>query len=252
MSYSIPLRTKVGVLILLLVAGAGFTTRAGTVTERWPVKLAPLALAALTEQLNALDAESLPANLRCAIQFQKAVLQIVSGTPSTSWRPALETLAKSAENEAVREAARIWLAREQIKEIDVVLKRYYVKHVNFPGTLTELGDTLPEQLRNDPWGEPWAYSLRAPRGMSKLKDQRYQLSPKRFPDLMAQKRPPLPVFTKVTLSQIGDNKTLRFQTAAGEAMIQPGGVAAGATLLHIGENWALLAAQDQLFAVTFQ
>ena len=235
-----------------MVAGAGLATRAATVTELWPTTLAPLAADALAARCNALESLDLPANLRCAAQFQKAVLQIVSGAPATSWRTSLETLAKSADNETVREAARIWLARAQIKEIDAVLKRYYIMHVNFPGTLPELGEALPEQLRNDPWGEPWAYSLHAPRGMSKLKDQRYQIGPKRYPDLVAQKRPAMPVFTKVVLRQLGDNKTLDLQWAANRAAIQPGGAAAGATLLHIGNDWALLAAQDQLFAVTFQ
>jgi len=252
MSCSTPLRTKLGILIVLLVSGAGVFTRAGTVTQRWPATLTPLSSAELVTQLRALDAEKLPPNLQCAIQFQKVVLQIVSKAPASAWRPTLETLAKSAENENVREAARIWLAREQIKELDAVLKRYYIKHVKFPASLAELGDALPESLRLDPWGEPWAYSLRAPRGMPKLTDQRYQLGPKRFPDLMVQKRPPTPTFTRVVLSQIGDNKTLRFQTSTNDAIIQPGGTVAGATLLYIGDNWALMATQDQLFAVTFQ
>jgi hypothetical protein len=88
--------------------------------------------------------------------------------------------------------------------------------------------------------------------MSKLKDQRYQLGPKRYPDLMTQKRLPVPSFTKATLGQIGSEKTLTLESASGRAAIQLGGVAGGATLLYIGENWALLAAPDQLFAVTFQ
>jgi len=247
------LRTKVGILIVALVVGAGLLkTRAATIPELWPAALVPLATDALDARCTALDAVKLPANLRCAAQFQKTVFQIVSGVTATAWRPTLETLAKSAENESVREAARIWLARTQMKEIDAVLKRYYVKKVCFPGTLAELGAAVPEQIQNDPWGEPWAYSLRAPRGMGKLKDQRYQLGPKRFPDLMTQKRPPVPAFTKVTVSQIGSDKTLTLESATGRAAIQPGGVAAGATLLHIGENWALLATRDQLFAVTFK
>jgi len=45
---------------------------------------------------------------------------------------------------------------------------------------------------------------------------------------------------------------LRFQTSTNDAIIQPGGTVAGATLLYIGDNWALMATQDQLFAVTFQ
>jgi hypothetical protein len=163
----------------------------------------------------------------------------------------LETLAKSAESEPVRDIARVWLARAQIKEIDPILKRYYVKKVCFPAMLADLGETLPAHLRNDPWGEPWAYTLHAPRGMSKLKDQRYQLGPKRHPDLMTRKPSPVPSFTKVTMSQIGDNKTLRLQTATSDAVIQPGGTASGATLLYIADNWALLATQDGLFAVTF-
>jgi hypothetical protein len=163
----------------------------------------------------------------------------------------LETLASAAENESVRDVARVWLARAQIKDIDAALKRYYMKKVCFPVALADLGATLPEQLRNDPWGEPWSYSLQAPRGMSKLKDQRYQLGPKRFPDLMTQKRPPVPSFTKITQGQIGSDKILTLESVAGRAAIQPGGVAAGATLLHIGANFALLATQDQLFAVTF-
>jgi hypothetical protein len=252
MSCSIPLRTKVGILTVALVVGAGLlNTRAATIPELWPATLTPLAGDALTARCNALDSANLPTNLRCAAQLQKIIFQIVSKAPAATWRSTLETLAQSAENESVRDVARVWLARAQIKDIDAVLKRYYAKKVSFPGTLPELGAALPEQLRNDPWGEPWAYSLHAPRGMSKLTNQRYQLGPKRYPDLMTQKHPPVPVFTKITLGQIGSDKILTLESANGRAAIQPGGVAAGATLLHIGDKWALLATQDQLFAVTF-
>ena len=240
-SSSIPLHTRRALLIVALVVGAGLTTRAASIQELWPAK-------------------PLPDALQPAVRFQKVYLQIISGGAASAWQAELESLTrlsgKDPVSEHVRQAAQIWLARARMEQIGSVLRRYYAKHVCYPKSLEEVIGDIPEAIRRDPWDEPWIYSRHAPTGMSKLADQRYQLGAKRFPDLgtlrsALEKRPALPVFTKVALEQVGENKTLRLQTATSQAMIQPGGVVAGATLLHIGENWALLGARDQLFAITF-
>ena len=245
-------------MIAALVTGAVLAVRAGTVPELWPTNTVSLAGNALTARLADLDAlaGSLPDKIKPAAQLQKIIFQINAGVAPSVWRADLQKLAaQAAEGDplalGIRDVARVWLARAQMKEIDAALVQYYTRRVKFPGTLAELGDALPEQIRNDPWGEPWVYTMRPPRGLPKLTDQRYNLGPKKHPNLARQKSLPVPVFTKLSLHQIGENKTLEFQWLGGTAVIQPGGVAAGATLLHIGENWALLAAADRLFAVTF-
>ena len=252
------MRTNVGAIILALVVGAGLTVRAATVPELWPTNNVTLAGNALSARLAELDAvtASLTEKIKPAVQLQKIIFQINANVPTTTHFAELEKFSKlPAEGEpltqAIRDVARVWLARVQIKAIEAALIQYYTHRVRFPASLSELGGALSLPLRIDPWGEPWAYSIRAPRGLPKLTDQRYDLGTQKYPNLAKQKSLPVPVFTKVAMSQIGNDKTLTLDSAAGRAVIQPGGVAAGATLLHIGDNWALLASQDRLFAVKF-
>ena len=143
--------------------------------------------------------------------------------------------------------------------IDVVLRNYYRRDVDFPPALSEVQADIPENLRKDPWGEPWVYHPHAPLGFDKLASQRYQLGPTRFPqlatlaDAISQRNPPGQSW-QITVHDVGGSKALEFRSAeagAPVAIIQPGGKAGDCTLLFIADHWALMAGVDQLFAVTF-
>ena len=154
------------------------------------------------------------------------------------------------------EVARAWIARTQMPQIDAALRQYYRKNIRFPDTFSAIEPSLPEPLRRDPWGQPWSYQPCAPEGLSKLTAQRYRLGPAAFPSLsplaqaLGDRNPAAPAW-KIALHGSREARVLEFQSATGTHLLQPGGKIGDATLLYIGENWALLAWPDQLFAVTF-
>ena len=156
----------------------------------------------------------------------------------------------------VAEVARAWIARTQMPQIDAALRQYYRKNIRFPDTFSAIEPSLPEPLRRDPWGQPWSYQPCAPEGLSKLTAQRYRLGPAAFPSLsplaqaLGDRNPAAPAW-KIALHGSREARVLEFQSATGTHLLQPGGKIGDATLLYIGENWALLAWPDQLFAVTF-
>lgn len=188
-----------------------------------------------------------------AVEFLNLQQTIQTGAPAASWQPAMEKLAQLAGHDVltntVRELARVWLARARMKEIETALRGYYRRHARFPDSLEKLD--LPPRLRADPWGEPWSYRLCAPVGLERLTNQRHQLGPRRHPRL-AGPAPPLQRSWTIQLRDIAGRTALEVRTAAGStALIEPGGVVDGCTLLHIGTGKALLADVNSMFTVRF-
>ena len=228
---------------------------ATTLPELWPLQPNP---AVLSNQLNV--ARVLPGEIIPALKFQKTFCAVLAGTPVVVWRAELERFAHLTETDpvsiGVSEVARTWLARVWMQDIDGVLREYYRHNVRFPDTLTGLGKDWPESLRTDPWGQPWVYVTHTPPGFDRQTNQRYQLGPTRNPglsllrDAIQNRRPPA-VGWKITPQEIAGTKSLQFQSAAANSLIQPGGTVEGYNLLFIGTGWALLAGPDQLFTVTF-
>jgi hypothetical protein len=245
--------------ICLAVCGVG---RGATVEELWPAQTPAGDAASLISQLDA-AAKTLPAQLQPAIQFQKVFVQIIVGAPQAVWRGELERLARltAARNDpatlAVQRLARVWLARVQMQELDAVLRKHYRNNVSFPESLAKIAKDIPPHLRTDPWGEPWMYQVHAPQGFKKQTDQRYQLGPTRLPQLTTLKqatrnRPPAPRPWKVTAREVGGTRALEFRlasTGAPVATTQAGGAVGDCVLVHVGQSWALLANQDQLFTI---
>ena len=145
-------------------------------------------------------------------------------------------------------------------DIDTALHNYYRRNVRFPATFAEVEPDIAENLRKDPWGEPWVYKTGAPRGFDRLGDQRYELGPTRFPKLgnlneaIRHRVVQIPAWT-ITPRDISGNTALEFRTDRGGTpvitTIQAGGKVDDCTLVFIGDHWALMAGADQLFAVTF-
>jgi len=247
--------------ILLLLFAASL--QAADLQDIWPAQVSPLKKEALALQLAALGSTvpRLPDTLEPALDFQKIFLQIISGVPASVWRADLEKLAVAPGGnpvvEGVREAARAWFARLQMADIDQALRLYYRAHVQFPATLAEIEGDLPQTLRKDPWGEPWIYKPLAPQGFERLAMQRYQLGPTRFPNLaplpeaLTRRKPETHSWT-ISLRDAAGKKALEFRSpekGATVAIIEPGGKIDGCVLLYIGNNWALMAGVDDLFAV---
>ena len=239
------------VLLLLLAASA----HAGLPQELWPLQADAAAI-----KLHLAAGKSLEPELWPAVQFQGVFCDILAGTPPEKWRGELEGFLKPATKDfvahGVADVARVWLARAQMVEVDAVLKNYYRQHVAFPDTLAPVLKDLPENLRVDPWGQPWVYTLHAPEGFARQTNQRYQLGPTRCPLLAGlreaiRSRPPQAVPWKITVETVSGERSLMFKAKKTSALIQPGGTVDGYALLFIGDKWALLAAQDQLFTVAF-
>ena len=260
------MRLRTSVIALIVTMGFGLGVRAAEPLELWPRQVdVPPDKAALKARLDLLDSAAgiQPEGLKPAVQFQKIFLQIVSGTSLASWSGEIEKLANSSGQSpveaGVREISRAWLSRLEMADIDAALRNYYRRNVRFPASLAEVEAGLPENLRKDPWDEPWVYQPHAPQGFERLSAQRYQLSPARFPKLGtlsdAVEHRNLPGQSwQITLQEVGGNKALEFRSGeagASVAIIQPGGKVGDCTLLFIAEHWALMAGVDQLFAVTF-
>lgn len=247
--------------VLLLALGFAAGAFAGP-PDLWP---AAIKAAEAEKQRAAFDAAPVPPELKPAVRFQKVFLSIVAAPGgkaiSTEGLQDLRALA-AADKESdpvahgVAEAARAWIARAEMQPIDGALRQYYRKHVRFPGTFAAIEADLPEALRRDPWGRPWSYKPAAPAGFAKLEAQRYRLGPSACPDLpplarATGDRNPAPPAWKLIPHGTGAARALEFQTPGGTHLLQPGGKVGDATLLYIGDKWALLAWPDQLFAVTF-
>jgi hypothetical protein len=198
----------------------------------------------------ALAAENWP---QPAARFQLVYSQIITGAPSSEWRTELATLAHltgtNTVEKSVREVSRVWLARVQLPELDAALRHYYRFNARFPTTLDAIE---PATLRTDPWGDPWNYRLRSPKGLERLTAQRYQVTPKRYPLLISfekaikDRKTPAPHW-KITVREFGNSRALE----VGNALIQPGSPLDGYTLLFIGEHISLWAGLDELFAISF-
>ena len=142
-------------------------------------------------------------------------------------------------------------------EIDGVLRKYYGRHVRFPDKFEEVKAELPAALQSDPWGDPWTYSPKGPAGFSqKFATQRYSLAPSRHPQVRpvaeVLKSAPPPRAWQLTAKSIAGQRVLEFRLASGKTVAtQAGGAVEDATLLHIGDGWALMSDTERLFTVTF-
>lgn len=235
--------------------------------DLWPMGVQAIVQPADREKLRvALNTATLPVELKPAVQFQITLLKILnSGTSKAQplepeWVNDLRAfIAADREDDpvahGVAEVSRAWLARIQMRKIDSVLHQYYRRNVRFPDQFSAILPDLPEPLRLDPWGQPWIYQPRAPEGFVKLTGQRYQLGPTQFPELGSLNHHDFPIFhtrkPTLTLRTIGNKRALEIRTPASTAIIQAGGKTESSTLLYIGENWALFAGADQLFADAF-
>lgn len=200
-----------------------------------------------------------PLALRPAADFEKILIRIYSGTPVTQWRGDLVAYidkgGKTPVDAALRELALCWEARARMQEIDAVLRGYYKEEVRFPDELEALKSQIPESARTDPWGGVWQYKASAPAGFGKLANQRYQLTPARFPEM-------LPIKATIHAAPSGKGWTAALKKGGtsdatveirapqgGVALIQVGGQAGGATLAYIGDGWILLADSARLFTL---
>jgi len=249
-------KTVSGISVLVAFWLLPTVSPAASPLEIWPAEGPPTA--PLVRQMEAIDAAAagLPQALQPAVRFQKLFLKILSGAKPGEWRGEMEAFCNPPAGAPLAagmcEVARVWIARAQMDEIDAALRGYYRRNIRFPATLAELGAPLPK----DPWGEDWSYTPLAPQGFSKLADQRYQLGPARFPKLapLAESlrgRKPQAHAWSITPREVAGKTALEFRAGQTLAVIQPGGVVEGCTLLFIGEQWALLAGRDGLFAVAF-
>lgn len=250
------LRVKTAVALLLSAA----CVAQAAPPDLWP--LAAKAPADLKTDTAALNSTPFPAELKPAAQFQKLFLKILATTAAKAqmveptWVSELRPfIAADRENDPVAhgtaEVARAWLARAQMRQIDLVLHQYYRENVRFPDQLAFIESSLPEPLRLDPWGQPWAYKAHAPQGFEKLTGQRYQLGPAHLPDLGPCHTPAALPGWSLAVRHLGDKRVLEIRTGSTTATLQPGGKTGVYTLLYLGDRWALLAGPDQLFAVTF-
>ena len=205
------------------------------------------------------DTAGLPPQLQPAAVFQTVFMRILAGKPEEDWRGTLEGFAGVASadpvSQALRQLSRVWLARVEMRRIDAALLDYYRHNVAFPPDFDVLD--LPQELRRDPWGDAWAYHPHAPAGFASLASQRYELGPARLPHLAGMKvaleqRHIAPPQADVSQLQTPGGLALQLRLSNGlMAVIQPGGQAGGFTLVYIGQNWALMAGEDQLFTITF-
>ncbi len=201
-----------------------------------------------------------PAPVRPAIEFQKLLLQIRHANKVEEWRAEVEKVAQASGDDPVirglREFAKTWLARASMEEIDGALRKFYRREVRFPDSLSAVQSDIPAGTKLDPWGEAWVYKVTAPKGFTKLVKQRYQLGPTRYPQLSrladAVKPKPAPQGWHISPRSIGTTKALEMRASDGKvAVVEPGGRFADATLLFIGEGWALLADTEWLFTLAF-
>lgn len=212
-------------------------------------------------QLSQADARQLPAELSPAFGFQLLYEKILAGAKPSEWRSEMAELASTKSTDpvslATRDVARVWLARVETQDIDLLLLEYYRHNVRFPKTDAEFQKLLPSSLSKDPWGQPWVYSAQTPRGFSSVMNgQRYQVSPSGVPGLLSledslKNRKVLELGFTVTARELGGHQVLEFRSPQMLAVIGPGGKAGSFTLMYIGDHWALLSADDRIFAISF-
>jgi hypothetical protein len=246
------LSNRRGIFVLMFFTQ---TTLAGLPQELWPLHPEPAAI-----QARLADGKKLEPELWPAVEFQQVFCEILTGAPPDACRGKLEKFLQPAAHDpvaqGVAEVARAWLARAWMLELDQALRKYYRRRVEFPAALEPVFKDVPEKLHLDPWGQPWVYTRHAPEGFSRQVNQRYQLGPARYPLLAGwhaaiQSRTPVAVPWQISVQTVGGERSLQFRTQRTSALIQPGGSVDGHFLLFIGDRWALLAAPDQLFTVTF-
>lgn len=251
--------------MFLLLAPSLFAQTA--LPDAWPVEVKVTEAEALAKRCSALE-PSAPAELKPALRFQQTFLKILSTplpkTPGQdpAWVPEARVLIAGDRSDlpvthGVAEVARAWLARAHMTKIQAGLTQYYRRHVQFPEQLNAILPSLPEPVRADPWGQPWAYRPLAPRGFSSLAGQRFQIGPAAYPTLpelgksAGDRKLSVPAW-KITRQQIAEKPALELRAPnTAPALLQPGGKAGEFTLLYIGETWALFAAPDQLFALRY-
>lgn len=248
-----------GTLIFLFVFLPVLVVQAAPPPAVWeaPEKLAE---ADLTAALKKVDeaAAPLPSVLLPAVKFQRLLLKIRAGARIEDWRDEVKKFASDADKTPVgaglRELALAWEARARMADVDKALRGYYRAKVRFPATLSEAGVT--GAAASDPWGDAWVYSPTKPKGFSeKFVSQRYTLTPGKHP----QVRPledtlsePSPAKTwKPTVRDVSGQRVLEFRIASGTVATQAGGRVEDATVLFVGDDWALLADLERIFAVTF-
>jgi hypothetical protein len=235
-----------------MLIAACVAARASTPAEVWSDKATPESLDKAWHEL--------PAPLRPAVDFQKLLLRIREARTPAEWHGDVEKLARSPAGDpisgALREFARLWLARAMMEEIYVALRKYYRIEVCFPDSLALVQKDIPTHARQDPWGEAWSYRLIPPAGFTKLTKQRYQLGPARYPQLTrladaVKPRQPSRNW-KLAIREAGGAKALEMRGSDGKAaVVQPGGNFDDATLLHIGDGWALMVDTERMFTLAF-
>ncbi len=261
-------RTSVAALGALLVCSLGrweILPARGAAADLWPAQVAPLAdQNTLSQRIAALEAAgaTLPPDLTPAIRFEEVYLRVLARVAEPDWLPQMRALAVApgtdATTAALRDVAKAWIARVEMRGIAAVLDNFYARNVRYPASLAEVEHELPSDLKMDPWGEAWAYSTHAPTGFAQEAAQRYTLGPRRYPNLGTLReatvdRPPFtPPAWKMTLRPVGASSALEFSRGASVlALLQAGGKIDAYTLVYIGDHWALLAAPDQLFTESF-
>jgi hypothetical protein len=248
-----------------LAVAVGVSAASGAAADIWPAQITPAAdEAVLNQRVASLEtaAATLPPNLVPAVRFEEAFVRAVARGSESDWLPAMRALAQApgtdAVTAAVRDVAKAWIARVEMREIGAVLDSYYAQNVHYPTSLAAIERDLRSELKLDPWGEPWVYRTHAPAGFGKEVLQRYTIGPKRFPELGTLKeatldRPPFvrPAW-RIALKPVGESSALEFSNGSGVlALLQAGGTVGAYTLVYIGTHWALLASPDQLFTETF-
>lgn len=251
-------------IVAIFIALIATKSPAADLAGVWPSNVkAARDPAELSQQLAAIEnsAAKLPAPLRPAVDFQKVFVQIIASAPESAWLEDLKKLAALPGDDpvaaAIREKARIWLARANARQVDVALRKYYGDKVDFPESLDAVMKNIPEAARVDPWGKPWIYR-RSKANYSKIDMQRYTLAPADYPNLAPLKKSigdrNLPARAwKISVRPLGTAIALEFRPTAtgGAAVIQPGGKVDDCTLVFTGSGWGLMAGPDQLFVVPF-
>jgi hypothetical protein len=241
-------------LLLGLFLAAASTVRAADPSDLWSQEVP-------SKPLSAADGGQLPSELMPAFRFQILYVKMLSGAKSSEWQRELSSFAALPGSDplssGIRDAARIWLARAEMVEIDALLLEYYKKHIKFPATDADFQKLLPESLTKDPWGRPWVYEPGTPRGLSQtMIRQRYSLIPSGRTGFLPlrdalKNRQPLNLASKVTVHDIAGRRALEFRSPGAVSVIEPGGRAEGHLLMHVGNHWALMSGDDRLFPVIF-
>jgi hypothetical protein len=237
----------------------------GAAPDIWPAQSAQLADRSLLKQhIDGLEAaaSTVPPNLMPAIRFQEAFVRALVGDPESNWLPEMQSLASTQETDAMtsalRDVAKAWIARVEMREIGKTLDTYYVQNVRYPDSFSAIERDLPASLKLDPWGEAWVYRLHAPVGFSRQTLQRYSLGPKRYPDLGTLEEATVnrPRFVapawKIAPRAAGEAGALEFSSGGSVvAVLQAGGKIDDYTVVYIASRWVLMASRDQLFAEAF-